>query len=613
MANRYLTAKHSERVELRPFISTDALPVVDLLYRAFGYTSRSFDGRSYDPDALAAEAELGRLSAVLAVSPSGRVVGFLALRPRGEGWWEVATLAADPALGESEIVHRLCAAGLESAGRLGLRKLSAGILIRHMEAQKATALSGFVPAAIRPAARLSGLAVRGLQQAQSAEREGELYAVAWIARRESAVYLPTRHACAIRAIYRSHGLARRELDLPGARSAPQPGPSEVDVELVERELSALVTVRRAGSDLAERLLAVADDLRDGFIEHVELRLPLDDPHAVAALEPLEKARFFFCGVDPDANGRDELVLAAIHGAVPRFDPSALYLDSAQELLRHVQRCAPESAERGARPGPRKGAEKGSNGPRLIAQAAKAVTECAERAGLLENARLHATKQLAAGLCHEINNPLNIILGSTQVLKQRARIAGEREALEHLGTIEEEVSRIARLLDNLRRVANPEETPRTFTQLVTVLEDALALLRGLFRARSVNVRASYAPDLPLVDGNASELEQAFLQLLLNACEASEEGGEVSVVARRADGGIEVAVRDLGTGIDPENLPHCFEPFFTTKGPGAAVGLGLKIARTIVASHRGRLALESRPGEGTTARIFLPSSEHERTRA
>jgi signal transduction histidine kinase/ribosomal protein S18 acetylase RimI-like enzyme len=578
MANRYLHVKLIDQVAVRPFAPADALGVVDLLYKTYGYTYRGAE-HVYDPDAAAAHFARPGAAALVATDASGRILGFVAFSPLGPDEAEIDGLAVDPGDRRGEVAKRLAAAMFELASRRA-RKVVTSLVTRHAHAQRAVIPVGFRPLALEVGAHPPDLAFRALERPGEARpRETFLYG-GWFfgepagpdARRTRPIYLPPRHAAIVREILAQAGIEREPQD--PARGPASEAASEIEVDLRESWLSAQLDVARPGRDLVERIEALKRDLDDGFVEHVELRLPLDHPAAATAdLDRIEALGFFFSGIDPGLAGGDRLRLTAL--ARP-LDFARLRIEpSAQSLARYVEACAPAAVRVTAVPARGEPAPSGD-----------------------------AVRRLSAGLAHEINNPLNIILGSTYYLKQRLRDGKAVEADEQIRSIEVEVSRIAKLLENLERYANPERPAALPLDPERPLASALALVEGLAKARGVALARRFAGGLGPVRGDPAQLEQVFVQVALNAIDASPAGAEVTVETRRDGPWALVLVRDRGRGIAAEDLPHVFEPFFTKKEPGQGTGLGLSIARALAQAHGGEVEVESRDGDGTLARVRLP---------
>jgi PAS domain S-box-containing protein len=220
-------------------------------------------------------------------------------------------------------------------------------------------------------------------------------------------------------------------------------------------------------------------------------------------------------------------------------------------------------------------------------------------------RLALVGQLASGLAHEIGTPLNVIAGNAELLRQELLAQGL--PAPELETIVAQADRISRLMERLLAFARAKAQPQAPLALSTVLAPALHLLEPRFRREAITVLVDVPADLPDVLGVADQLEQVFLNVLVNAWHAMPAGGTVTIRAgTTAAGQVQVTVQDTGSGIAPEALTRAFEPFYSTKGE-RGTGLGLPICRQIIDSHRGTIRLDSTPGEGTTVTITLPLAE------
>ncbi|HEX4477231.1 MAG TPA: ATP-binding protein [Polyangiaceae bacterium] len=233
--------------------------------------------------------------------------------------------------------------------------------------------------------------------------------------------------------------------------------------------------------------------------------------------------------------------------------------------------------------------------------------------LVQADRLAAVGTLAAGMAHEINNPLAyVILGLQFLERELPKIGGDavrlHEAAARLREVRGGAERVATIVRDLKTFARADEVARGAVDLRGVMEAAVRISDNEVRHRARLTRHYH--DAPAVDANAARLEQVFLNLLLNAAHAVSEhdpaASEIRVSVRSLGGGRVVAeVSDNGPGIAPEVLRHVFDPFFTTKPIGVGTGLGLPICRSIVESFGGSIELDSAPGGGTTARVVLPA--------
>ncbi|MEK7374415.1 MAG: ATP-binding protein [Thermodesulfobacteriota bacterium] len=221
-------------------------------------------------------------------------------------------------------------------------------------------------------------------------------------------------------------------------------------------------------------------------------------------------------------------------------------------------------------------------------------------------RLASLGRLAAGVAHEIRNPLSSIKGFAQYFVKRFN--GQPEDQGYASVMVKEVDRLNRVITELLDFAGPKEPRREPQSLENIAEHALQLLAPDLATRKVEVSREYEPGLPAVSVDRDQISQVFINILLNALESMEGEGDIRISLRRCGPppGVEVSFADTGAGIPEENLEKVFEPFFSRKRKGT--GLGLAIVHQIIESHRGDIRVESAPGKGTTFRIHLPVDGH-----
>jgi two-component system NtrC family sensor kinase len=215
--------------------------------------------------------------------------------------------------------------------------------------------------------------------------------------------------------------------------------------------------------------------------------------------------------------------------------------------------------------------------------------------------------LAAGISHEISNPLGVILGIASLAQKR--VDPESPLREDLRTIELETARCEKIIGGLLDFAKYHEMVIVETDVNTVLDETLAMIRYQSQFKKIRVRTRLATDMPSVQADPNRLKQVFMNLFLNAAHAMPEGGDLTV-ATALDAGSSapaVVVRfvDSGKGIAPEDLGRIFEPFFTTGKGSSGTGLGLSISHRIVQQHGGRIDVESAPGKGAVFQVRLPT--------
>jgi signal transduction histidine kinase len=231
-------------------------------------------------------------------------------------------------------------------------------------------------------------------------------------------------------------------------------------------------------------------------------------------------------------------------------------------------------------------------------------------------RLATIGRLAAGVGHEINNPLAFILSNLNYVQQElerwdggSASPGERqEVRDALAEAREGAERVRSIVRDLKMLSHPDSMEKGPVDLGQVLRSATKMAAHQIRDRARLVEEW--GDLPLIDGNSARLCQVFLNLLINAAQAIPPGQaerhEIRLTTRQDEdpGRLLVEVSDTGSGIPPEHLERIFEPFFTTKPVGVGSGLGLSICHGIITAHGGKISVESTPGQGTTFRVSLP---------
>jgi signal transduction histidine kinase len=223
-------------------------------------------------------------------------------------------------------------------------------------------------------------------------------------------------------------------------------------------------------------------------------------------------------------------------------------------------------------------------------------------------RLASLGTLTAGLAHEIRNPLVAIKTLTQLLPERLEDEEFRD--QFLRIASSEVDRIATLVNELLDFARPSDPKLDFEDINTILDGMILLVSTETKKKQVDVLRNYASNLPPVQVDREQIKQVFLNILLNAIQATCENGKITVRTRSfaKPGGepyIQVECTDTGCGIPPEHIEEIFNPFFTTKSTGS--GLGLSISHQIIQEHRGYIDVESQWGRGSSFFINLPVSQ------
>jgi signal transduction histidine kinase len=221
--------------------------------------------------------------------------------------------------------------------------------------------------------------------------------------------------------------------------------------------------------------------------------------------------------------------------------------------------------------------------------------------LIQSGKLAAIGELAAGVAHEIGNPLSAISGYAQMIQEgRFTVAQTRE---FAGEIESEAEFIERIIQNLLEFSRPSENVMEPADLREIAESALKTASAHKLFGRLRVERRFDPDMPHVTCNRKEIQQVFLNLIMNAAQAMPNGGVISVEGETLPGRVRFSVRDAGPGVPREIRDKIFNPFFTTKPPGVGTGLGLAIAYRIVEKHGGALSLDDTPG-GASFSFTLP---------
>ena len=221
-------------------------------------------------------------------------------------------------------------------------------------------------------------------------------------------------------------------------------------------------------------------------------------------------------------------------------------------------------------------------------------------------KLASVGTLAAGVSHEINNPIGVIANKVQILRYRLRDGDATDKLlAELDTIDKHARRIAQITAGLLTFSRESPFELRELDLPALLREAADLVRVPFANAGVDLACDAAP-LPgvVVVGSPNHLLQVLINILLNANDASPPGTTVDLAAELRADEVFVVIRDRGVGIEPEHLGKVFDPFFTTKDVDKGTGLGLAISHGIVERHRGRIEVDSEPGRGTTFRVVLP---------
>jgi len=223
-----------------------------------------------------------------------------------------------------------------------------------------------------------------------------------------------------------------------------------------------------------------------------------------------------------------------------------------------------------------------------------VEQLASQAGLAE------VGGMAAEMAHEFKRPLASIRSAISLLEQEYELNDQAQSL--LAAVDGQLSKLTETMQDLFALAKPVELEADRVDLADTVDSALAQLAGLTDTTHRRVERRYGPETPAVAGDRHRLEQAVLNVMLNAMEAMEEGGTLTISINGRNGGAVLEFDDTGPGIPAEEIDRIVLPFYSTKPSGT--GLGLPLVSRVVSAHRGKLEIESEPGRGTTVRIILP---------
>lgn len=219
-------------------------------------------------------------------------------------------------------------------------------------------------------------------------------------------------------------------------------------------------------------------------------------------------------------------------------------------------------------------------------------------------KLASLGHFSFGVAHEINNPLGIIMGYTQLLLRGEN--PESEKYQDLKTIEKHAQICKSIVEDLLNFAKSFKPSRDVVRLNHLVEDAVLFILQHSKLDDGNIVRSYDQNLPPMILDEKKIRQVIMNLIMNAADAIKEKGTIAVSTRygTSDGKVVLEFKDTGCGIEEKNLPCIFDPFFTTKPTGEGKGLGLSVTYGIIKNHGGDIFVESSPGKGTTVTVVLP---------
>ncbi len=220
--------------------------------------------------------------------------------------------------------------------------------------------------------------------------------------------------------------------------------------------------------------------------------------------------------------------------------------------------------------------------------------------LRRNERLAALGKMAAGVAHELRNPLSSIKGLAVLLKSKFSASTNEATTSDI--LVKEVERLNRSIGELLDYAKPGKLKKEFTSLEEIINKTVSLVQVDAESYGISIRLEFSDDTPVIQVDSDKLNQVFLNLFLNSIQAMPQGGDLLVRTETEDQTIVFTIKDTGVGIDPENLGRIFDPYYTTKNDGT--GLGLAMSSKIIEEHGGQIEVNSVPNEYTEVRISLP---------
>jgi signal transduction histidine kinase len=222
--------------------------------------------------------------------------------------------------------------------------------------------------------------------------------------------------------------------------------------------------------------------------------------------------------------------------------------------------------------------------------------------MIQSERLAEIGIMSAGIAHEVNNPLSVMLGKAEMILEEDDPAHIKKYAQDIIKYSKKASDIVKRITFYSRAAS---SPGKRVNLNEQLKEAIKISKYSVNFDNVELLTD-CQDVPLINGNAGEIEQVFVNLLNNAVEAMQGTGRLSVTSRHENGAVVITIKDTGPGIGKENLNKLFTPFFTTKDHGKGTGLGLNIVHKIIMNHRGSISVESEEGKGTAFIVRFPTA-------
>jgi two-component system NtrC family sensor kinase len=232
--------------------------------------------------------------------------------------------------------------------------------------------------------------------------------------------------------------------------------------------------------------------------------------------------------------------------------------------------------------------------------------------IIQTEKLASLGKLAATIAHEINNPIAVVLTYVRLmikLMDRNRFSPERleDISRYLATMESETARCGEVVKNLLAFSRQDKVTIESHSIAEIIDRSLILISHDLEMKEIQLKKTIEPNLPKVQCDFKQIQQAILNIMYNASEAMLKGGILTVTANMragVEGFVDVMIADTGCGIAEEDKENIFEPFFTTKEEGKGVGLGLSLVYGIITRHKGTIEVKSEPGKGSTFKVTLP---------
>jgi signal transduction histidine kinase len=356
-------------------------------------------------------------------------------------------------------------------------------------------------------------------------------------------------------------------------------------------LVVYVLVHRAVSRQQRRLCSTADQLAE-LLKHYRVNAP----HPVRFENPHMRRCYEVTGCDHTSCPMREMVGQRCWQVMGLCRANAAHRAPRVE----IDKCLACEVYRASCPD--KFIELGESFNNLLFLLSQEVEKAARmRAQMIEQEKMAEIGQIAAGIAHEVGNPLSSISSVVQMLK---RGGAEGAMIEKLNLIETHIGRISTTVRRVVNLARPLPDHWEPVDVAEAIDEVVQLLAFDHRAKNVNISLDVPQAHPRTYAIRGQLQQVFINLMLNALDAMPNGGDLAISARHENGSITVRVRDTGCGIPEECRTQLFDPFFTTKEPGRGTGLGLAVSREIVSKHHGTIDYRSTVGSGTEFILQIP---------